>query len=147
MHVSSRDAVLVTALGAHPSVLVVVKAILIVQISIATIAIPIDIGKSIAHIDSPFCKKEPLLDLATSAESECSPLEKYTREFSLFPSFEIDSYMFKQFVGTRHTKNKRSGNRKPFNRARLPKRARHFNPFYFEFATLHLSDITRLPLN
>lgn len=42
------------ALGAHPSVLVVVKAILIVQISIATIAIPIDIRESVAHFHRPF---------------------------------------------------------------------------------------------
>lgn len=71
-----------TALGAHPSVLVVVKAILIVQISIATIAIPIDIGKSIAHIDNPFCKKEPLLDLAVLCQQVVYALRVTDREGS-----------------------------------------------------------------
>ena len=53
INIGCGDAVLVTTFSANPRVLMVVKTRLIIEVGVTTIAPPINIGESIAHIYTP----------------------------------------------------------------------------------------------
>ena len=53
INVGCGDAVLVAAFSANPRVLVVVKTGLIIEVGVATIALPVNTRKPIAHAYTP----------------------------------------------------------------------------------------------